>query len=75
MWQMGKELDGINIHQLDWIEDNKKVKAFFIYESSVWNVSRKEDGIFTCSKQCIFIPLSPPVGIEIKGDPKNTENL
>jgi hypothetical protein len=32
---MGKELDDINIQQLDWIEDNKKVKAFFIYESSV----------------------------------------
>jgi hypothetical protein len=32
---MGKELEGINIHQLDWMEDNKKVKAFFIYESSV----------------------------------------
>ena len=31
---MGGELD-IDIEQMDWVEDNKKVKAFIIYESSV----------------------------------------
>ena len=25
----------VDIQTLDWVEDNKKVKAFFIYESSV----------------------------------------
>ncbi len=40
---MGKELEGINIHQLDWMEDNKKVKAFFIYESSVWRIEEKTE--------------------------------
>ena len=31
---MGGDID-IDIEQLDWVENNKKVKAFFIYESSV----------------------------------------
>ena len=31
----GDILDDLDIQQLDWVEDNKKVKAFFIYESSV----------------------------------------
>ena len=31
---MGGDLD-IDIEQMDWVEDNKKVKAFIIYESSV----------------------------------------
>ena len=31
---MGTDID-IDIEQLDWVENNKKVKAFFIYESSV----------------------------------------
>ena len=31
---MGDEFDDIDIKTLDWVEDNKKVKAFFIYESS-----------------------------------------
>jgi hypothetical protein len=34
-YQMGKEFADMDIHQLDWVEDNRKVKAFFIYESSV----------------------------------------
>ncbi len=34
---MGKEFADMDIHQLDWVEDNRKVKAFFIYESSVWS--------------------------------------
>jgi len=32
---MGDEFDDIDIKTLDWVEDNKKVKAFFIYESSL----------------------------------------
>ena len=32
----GADLGDIDIQQLDWVEDNKRVKAFFIYESSVW---------------------------------------
>ena len=31
----GADLGDIDIQQLDWVEDNKRVKAFFIYESSV----------------------------------------
>ena len=31
----GADLGDVYIQQLDWVEDNKKVKAFFIYESSV----------------------------------------
>ena len=33
--KMGRQMQDINIEQLDWIDENKKVKAFFIYESSV----------------------------------------
>ena len=33
--EMGDEFDDIDIKTLDWVEDNKKVKAFFIYESSL----------------------------------------
>ena len=29
------EFDDIDVKQLDWVEDNRKVKAFFIYESSL----------------------------------------
>ena len=32
----GADLGDVDIQQLDWVEDNKRVKAFFIYESSVW---------------------------------------
>ena len=32
---MGGSLLDMDIQQLDWVEDNKKVKAFIIYESSV----------------------------------------
>jgi hypothetical protein len=32
---MGGEFADVDIQQMDWMEDNKKVKAFFIYESSV----------------------------------------
>ena len=32
---MGGSLLNMDIQQLDWVEDNKKVKAFIIYESSV----------------------------------------
>ena len=32
---MGDEFDDVDIKTLDWVEDNKKVKAFFIYESSL----------------------------------------
>ena len=31
---MGGELD-IDIEQMNWVEDNRKVKAFFIYETSL----------------------------------------
>ena len=31
---MGGELD-IDIEQMDWVEENRKVKAFFIYETSL----------------------------------------
>ena len=31
---MGGDLD-IDIEQMDWVENNRKVKAFFIYETSV----------------------------------------
>jgi len=31
----GAAFDDVDIQQLDWMDDNKKVKAFFIYESSV----------------------------------------
>ena len=31
---LGGEID-IDIEQLDWVENNKKVKAFLIYETSV----------------------------------------
>ena len=34
---MGADID-IDIEQLDWVENNKKCKAFFIYESSVWGI-------------------------------------
>ena len=34
---MGGSLLDMDIQQLDWVEDNKKVKAFIIYESSVWS--------------------------------------
>ena len=30
----GSLLD-VDIHQLDWVEDNKKIKAFIIYETSL----------------------------------------
>ena len=32
---LGRELGDIDIEQLDWVEDNKRVKAFIVYESSV----------------------------------------
>ena len=32
---MGGSILDMDIQQLDWVEDNKKVKAFIIYESSV----------------------------------------
>ena len=32
---MGEEFDDVDIRTLDWVEDNRKVKAFFIYESSL----------------------------------------
>ena len=32
---IGGSLLDMDIQQLDWVEDNKKVKAFIIYESSV----------------------------------------
>ena len=31
----GADMGDVDIKQLDWVEDNKRVKAFFIYESSV----------------------------------------
>ena len=31
---LGSLLD-VDIHQLDWVEDNKKIKAFIIYETSL----------------------------------------
>ena len=33
---IGGSLLDVDIQQLDWVEENKKVKAFIIYESSVW---------------------------------------
>ena len=33
---MGEELADIEIEKLDWMEDNKKMKAFIIYETSLW---------------------------------------
>lgn len=32
---MGDEFDDVDVKTLDWMEDNRKVKAFFIYESSL----------------------------------------
>ena len=32
---MGEDFDDVDIRTLDWVEDNRKVKAFFIYESSL----------------------------------------
>ena len=32
---MAGSLLDVDIQQLDWVEDNKKIKAFIIYESSV----------------------------------------
>ena len=32
---MAKEFEDIDIKELDWVEDEKKFKAFFIYESSL----------------------------------------
>ena len=32
---MGGDFDDVDIRTLDWVEDNRKVKAFFIYESSL----------------------------------------
>ena len=32
---MGGEFEDLDIQTLDWVEDNRKVKAFFIYESSL----------------------------------------
>ena len=32
---MGEELADIEIEKLDWMEDNKKMKAFIIYETSL----------------------------------------
>ena len=32
---IGGSLLDVDIQQLDWVEENKKVKAFIIYESSV----------------------------------------
>ena len=31
----GGDLGDLDIDKLDWVEDNKRVKAFIIYESSV----------------------------------------
>ena len=31
----GSDLGDVDIQQLDWMEDHKRVKAFIIYESSV----------------------------------------
>ena len=33
---LGEELADIEIEKLDWMEDNKKMKAFIIYETSLW---------------------------------------
>ena len=32
---MGEDFDDVDVQTLDWVEDNRKVKAFFIYESSL----------------------------------------
>ena len=32
---MGEDFEDVDIQTLDWVEDNRKVKAFFIYESSL----------------------------------------
>jgi hypothetical protein len=32
---LGGDLGDLDIEKLDWVEDNKRVKAFIIYESSV----------------------------------------
>ena len=32
---LGEQLGDIDIEKLDWVENNKKVKAYIIYESSV----------------------------------------
>ena len=32
---MGKELNDVDVKTLDWLEDNKKVKAVIIYETSL----------------------------------------
>ena len=32
---VGGDLDDIDIEKLDWMEDNKRMKAFIIYETSV----------------------------------------
>lgn len=32
---LGEELADIEIEKLDWMEDNKKMKAFIIYETSL----------------------------------------
>ena len=32
---VGGDLDDIDIEKLDWVEDNKRMKAFIIYETSV----------------------------------------
>ena len=33
---IGGSLLDVDIQQLDWVEDNKKIKAFIIYETSLW---------------------------------------
>ena len=32
---LGGDLGDLDIEKLDWVEDNKRVKAFIIYETSV----------------------------------------
>ena len=32
---VGGDLDDIDIEKLDWVEDDKRMKAFIIYETSV----------------------------------------
>ena len=55
---MGDEFDDVDIKTLDWVDDNKKVKAFFIYESSLWYFVDKE-------RSCNNV---------IKSEKKDTEN-
>ena len=32
---MGEDFADVDVQTLDWVEDNRKVKAFFIYDSSL----------------------------------------